>query len=85
MPKKYEIKKKTEKKVYKNRRTNFENVVDISYVDSTDADNDNYCAICELYYYDKKGSKCDWVKTTCCKKWIHEDCVKIRDCLVCKK
>ena len=38
----------------KNRRTNFENVVDISYVDSTDAENDNYCAICELYYYDKK-------------------------------
>ena len=75
MPKKYEIKTEEKKNrktrvawYIRNRGTNFENVVDISYVDSTDAENDNYCAICELYYYDKKGSKCDWVKTTCCKK-----------------
>lgn len=39
-----------------------------------DLDDENYCCVCNGYYFDKKGPKVEWVKCVRCHKWFHETC-----------
>lgn len=29
---------------------------------SGEEDTDSYCGVCELYFYDKNGPRCDWMQ-----------------------
>lgn len=44
---------------------------------------ENYCCVCNGYYFDKKGPKVEWVKSVRCQKWFHETCGDNPD--ICKK
>lgn len=42
--------------------------------DNIASDSDDFCAVCNGYYHDKKGPKVDWLCCITCKKWLHETC-----------
>lgn len=48
-----------------------------------DTDDENYCCVCNGYYFDKNGPKVEWVKCVRCQKWFHETCGNNPD--ICKK
>lgn len=51
-----------------------ENIVSDHSSDEPDSDKDDFCAICDGFYFDKKGPKVDWICCVVCKKWLHETC-----------
>lgn len=56
---------------------------DDSDVDLNEEYDDNYCSICNGYYYDKKRCKVDWIECVRCHKWLHITCSQIPD--ICPK
>ena len=58
-----------------------------SNLNSDDSKNkDNFCKVCNGYFYDKNGIKCDWIRCTKCRGWVHEVCTPSqRFCQACLK
>ena len=45
--------------------------------DDVDAEeDDDLNTVCNGYFYDKRGPKCDWIDCIVWKKWLHNNCNK---------
>lgn len=47
--------------------------------DDDEVDEENLCAKCNKYYFDKSGPQVDWLQCVRCHRWSHETCISNPD------